>query len=182
MNRRHFLGLGGATLAAASLPASVARLLAQPPAANGPVVEIASGRIRGALDGGVRIFKGVPYGASTAGANRFMPPIKPQAWTGVRDAIAYGPRSPQPFRPMIPEIGDALTGSGPMSEDSLRLNVWTPATGAGRRLVMIWFHGGGQRTGSGNSIFYDGTALARNHDAVVVTVNHRLNAFAHLWL
>jgi para-nitrobenzyl esterase len=83
---------------------------------------------------------------------------------------------------MIPEIGDALTGSGPMSEDCLRLNVWTSSTGIGRRPVMVWFHGGGQRTGSGNSIFYDGHALARNHDVVMVTITHRLNAFAHLWL
>src|SRR5687768_3106857 len=153
MRRRDFLGLTAATFAAARLQGS--DLLAQAPgAANGPTVEIASGRIRGTLDNGVRIFKGVPYGASTAGANRFMLPVKPTAWTGVRDAVAYGPRAPQPFRPMIPEIGDALTGSGPMDEDCLRLNVWTPATGAGRRPVMIWYHGGGQRTGSGNSIFY----------------------------
>ena len=169
--------------AAATLPAGVARLLGQgPAAASGPVVEINTGRIRGVVDGGVRIFKGVPYGASTAGANRFMRPVAPQPWTGVRDAFAYGPRAPQPSRPMIPEIGDALVGSGPMDEDCLRLNVWTPAVGTGRRPVMVWFHGGGQRTGSGNSIFYDGTALARNHDVVVVTVTHRLNAFAHLWL
>ena len=128
MNRRKFLGLGGATLAAATYPAAARLLLAQASAqAAGPVVEISAGRIRGALDGGVRIFKGVPYGASTAGANRF--PARPSSrtpWTGVRDAAAYGPRAPQPFRPMIPEIGDALTGSGPMSEDCLRLNVWTP--------------------------------------------------------
>ena len=83
---------------------------------------------------------------------------------------------------MIPEIGDALTGSGPMSEDCLKLNVWTPGTGRGSRPVLVWFHGGGQRTGSGNSIFYDGTELARQHDVVVVTVTHRLNAFAYLWL
>jgi para-nitrobenzyl esterase len=83
---------------------------------------------------------------------------------------------------MIPEIGDALTGSGPMDEDCLRVNIWTAGIGNGRRPVMVWFHGGGQRTGSGNSIFYDGAALARNHDVVVVTVTHRLNAFAHLWL
>ena len=82
---------------------------------------------------------------------------------------------------MIPEIGDALTGSGPMSEDCLRLNVFTPGTN-GRRPVMVWFHGGGQRTGSGNSIFYDGRELARQHDVVVVTTTHRLNAFAYLWL
>jgi para-nitrobenzyl esterase len=69
-----------------------------------------------------------------------------------------------------------------MSEDALRVNVWTPGTGRGRRPVMVWFHGGGQRTGSGNSIFYDGQALAKKHDVVVVTTTHRLNAFAYLWL
>lgn len=152
-------------------------------AANGPMVETATGRIRGYVDEGVRIFKAVPYGADTAGSNRFMPPKAPTAWTGVRDAASYGPRAYQPFRPMVPEIGDALTGTGPMSEDCLRLNVWTPAVGGnGRRPVMVWFHGGGQRTGSGNSVFYDGQALAKNHDVVVVTVTHRLNALAHLWL
>jgi para-nitrobenzyl esterase len=183
MNRRKFLGLGGATLAAATYPGAAGLLLAQASAPTaGPIVDISAGRIRGALDGGVRIFKGVPYGAPTGGTNRFMPAVKPTSWTGVREVVAYGPRAPQPFRPMIPEVGDALTGSGPMDEDCLRLNVWTPATGNGRRPVMVWFHGGGQRTGSGNSLFYDGTALARNHDVVVVTVTHRLNAFAHLWL
>ena len=77
---------------------------------------------------------------------------------------------------MVPEIGDALVGPGPTSEDCLLLNVWTPAPGRnGRRPVMVWLHGGGFRTGSGNSVFYDGKALARKHDAVVVTVTHRLN-------
>lgn len=103
-------------------------------------------------DGAVHVFKGVPYGASTTGANRFQPARKPDGWRGTRDASSYGPRGSQPSRPMIREIGDALTGSGPMSEDCLRLNVWTPATGSGRRPVMVWFHGGGQGTGSGNSI------------------------------
>jgi para-nitrobenzyl esterase len=180
MKRRDFLTAVGATLVVAQR--GQAQGLPLRSGDPSPVVEISSGRIRGALDNGVRIFKGVPYGAPTGGANRFMPAVKPAPWTGVRDAVAYGPRAPQPFRPMIPEIGDALTGSGPMDEDCLRLNVWTPATGNGRRPVMVWFHGGGQRTGSGNSIFYDGAALARNHDVVVVTVTHRLNAFAHLWL
>src|SRR5688572_33084317 len=130
MNRRGFLRFGGATLAAAAYPRVAARLLAQAAApVAGAVVEINSGRIRGALDGGVRIFKGVPYGAPTGGSNRFMPPVKATPWTGIREAVANGPRAPQPFRPMIPEIGDALTGSGPMDEDCLRLNLWTPATG-----------------------------------------------------
>ena len=182
MNRRVFLTLSGAC-AGAGLPlARYASLLAQTRAERpGPVVTTAGGRVRGVLDGAVRIFRGVPYGASTAGANRFQPPRAAAAWTGVRDAGSYGLRAFQPLRPMIPEIGDALTGSGPMSEDCLRLNVFTPGTN-GRRPVMVWFHGGGQRTGSGNSIFYDGRELARQHDVVVVTTTHRLNAFAYLWL
>src|SRR5688572_19376162 len=175
MNRRAFLDLSGASVLAAL---AHERLFAQ----SGPIVEINSGRIRGATQDGVHVFRGIPYGADTAGSNRFLPARAPRPWTGVRDATSFGPRAFQPFRPMIPEIGDALTGSGPMSEDCLRLNVWTPATGNGRRPVMVWFHGGGQRTGSGSSIFYDGAALARNHDVVVVTVTHRLNALAHLWL
>ena len=182
MNRRAFLTLSGAC-AGAGLPlAPFARLLAQTRAERpGPIVTTAGGRVRGVSDGAVRIFRGVPYGASTAGANRFQPPRAAAAWTGVRDAGGYGLRAFQPLRPMIPEIGDALTGSGPMSEDCLRLNVFTPGTN-GRRPVMVWFHGGGQRTGSGNSIFYDGRELARQHDVVVVTTTHRLNAFAYLWL
>ena len=170
MDRRAFLALSGTYLLAQSRPD-----------APGPVVATSAGRVRGVSDSGALIFRGVPYGASTAGANRFQPPRKPAPWTGIHEATAYGPRAYQPFRPMIPEIGDALTGSGPMSEDCLRLNVFTPGT-SGRRPVMVWFHGGGQRTGSGNSIFYDGRELARRHDVVVVTTTHRLNAFAYLWL
>lgn len=182
MNRRRFVSLTARSLVVGAA-AHHWPLAAQGTATgNGPLVEISTGRVRGTAAAGVRMFKGIPYGASTAGANRFMLPKPPEAWTGVRDASAYGPRAFQPFRPMVPEIGDALTGSGPMSEDCLRLNVWTPNTDNGRRPVMVWFHGGGQRTGSGNSIFYDGTELARKHDVVIVTVTHRLNALAHLWL
>ena len=180
MHRRDFLGLGGGSLVLSSLIAA-ARVRAQR-AATGPVVETSAGRIRGLSANGVVTFKGIRYGASTAGANRFQPPVKPQPWTGIVDAFEYGPRAWQPTRPMIPEIGDALTGAGPMDEDCLRINVWTPAPDRGRRPVMVWFHGGGQRTGSGNSIFYDGTELARKHDVVVVTLTHRLNALGYTWL
>ena len=187
MKRREFLGVSGVTLATGLFGSGAivggVRLFGQAPAGNGTLVDTGSGRVRGNAGSGVISFKGVPYGGSTAGANRFMAPVAPQSWTGVRDAVAYGPRAPQPSRPMVREIGDALTGTGPMSEDCLTLNVWTAsADRAANRPVMVWFHGGGQRTGSGNSVFYDGAELARKHGVVVVTVNHRLNVFGNLYL
>jgi para-nitrobenzyl esterase len=181
VNRRSFFQAASSTLALQILVSHRAGLNAQG-AQPGSAVETTLGRVRGLASPGVIAFKGLRYGASTTGANRFQPPVKPVAWTGVRDAFEYGPRAWQPFRPMIPEIGDALTGSGPMDEDCLSLNLWTPSTGAGQRPVMVWFHGGGQRTGSGNSIFYDGAELARKHDVVAISVNHRLNALGYLWL
>src|SRR4051812_23845306 len=72
---------------------------------HSPVVETASGRIAGATTDGVHVFKGIPYGASTAGANRFMPPRKPEPWSAVRETVAYAGRSPQaPGNPQRPEL------------------------------------------------------------------------------
>jgi para-nitrobenzyl esterase len=177
MRRRSFLALGGLALGGAA-----SHVFAQS-GARETIVETISGKIRGDIEDGVHVFKGVRYGASTAGPGRFLPPARPTPWAGIRDAMSYGPRSPQPVRRMVPEIGDALVGPGPVSEDCLFLNVWTPAAARNRRRpVMVWFHGGGFRTGSGNSVFYEGQALARKHGVVVVTVTHRLNVFGFLHL
>ena len=177
MNRRSFLALSGVTFAGATR-----HILAQSPPRL-TTVETTLGKIRGYIDDGVHTFKGVRYGATTAGAARFLPAATPKPWGGIRQATSYGPRAPQPFRRMVPEIGDALVGPGATSEDCLLLNVWTPVPARNqRRPVMVWLHGGGFRTGSGNSVFYEGKSLAQKHGVVVVTVTHRLNVFGFLHL
>lgn len=159
--------------------------------ANFVIAETSFGKIRGVDNNGIKTFKGIPYGASTSGANRFMPPAEPADWSGVRDALAYGPSAPQrepaaaPRPPgMLTIAGENLPAEG---EDCLVLNIWTPAlapsgSGAGKRPVMFWCHGGGFATGSGSSPDTDGTNLARRGDVVVVSINHRLNVlgFANL--
>ena len=145
------------------------------------VVRTTAGRIRGMTRDKVSAFFGIPYGSSTAGARRFMPPSKPDPWTDVREAVEFGPRSPQGPSSLIPEVA-AVDRREPESEDCLRLNVWTAGLGAGHRPVMVWLHGGGYSQGSGAFIIYDGANLACRHDVVVVTVNHRLNVFGYLYL
>jgi para-nitrobenzyl esterase len=139
------------------------------------IATTSAGRIRGAVTGGISSFKGIPYGGTTAGKNRFMPPTKPVPWTDTRDALAYGPTAPQTVA--------GRAGSLPESEDCLVLNVFTPAVGGPRkRPVMVWLHGGGFSSGSGSGPILDGTNLARTSDVVVVTINHRLNVFGFTYL
>jgi len=155
------------------------------------IAETSFGKIRGVDNNGIKIFKGIPYGASSTGSNRFMPPVEPADWSDVRDVLGYGHSAPQRDPAAPPPPAGALTISGENlpaeGEDCLVLNVWTPAVGfAGnggpKRPVMFWCHGGGFATGSGSSPDNDGTNLARRGDVVVVTINHRLNVlgFANL--
>jgi para-nitrobenzyl esterase len=157
--------------------------------AGSPVVETASGKIRGAQVDGCASFKGIPYGAPTAGANRFMAPAKPTPWAGVRDAMQFGPMAQQrgyggnktaEMRKI--RQGYLSPESHLQSEDCLLLNVWTPALDARKRPVMFWCHGGGFAFGMGDCDWCDGTNLARKHDVVVVSVNHRVGVFGYLSL
>jgi para-nitrobenzyl esterase len=148
--------------------------------------DTAFGRVRGADVEGIKTFKGIPYGASTAGRNRFMPPVDPAKWSGVRDALAYGPSAPQ-REPGVQraesELAVAAAGLPGEGEDCLVLNVWTPGVDDGaKRPVMLWCHGGGFVTGSGSSPGTDGTNLARRGDVVVVSINHRLNVLGFTYL
>jgi para-nitrobenzyl esterase len=143
--------------------------------AGTPVVRTRAGPVRGAIDNGVQVFRGIRYGATTRG-RRFQPPAPPIAWTEIADATAYGAASPQRDRSI-----------GATSEDCLFLNIWTPAPGDGdgdgrRRPVMVYIHGGGYATGSGSAPLYDGVRLCRRGDVVVVTLNHRLNLFGYAYL
>ena len=175
VNRRDLVGAGaaGVLLAASGSAAAKAR--------KAPVAQTAAGRIRGLNNGPVKVFRGVPYGASTAGANRWLPAKPPAPWSGIRDATAYGQQCPQTWGAPLPEE-QAQLYTGPMGEDCLTLNIYTPALDGGRRPVMVWYHGGGFSSGSGNAATYDGSNLARKHGVVVVSVTHRLNVFGHLYL
>jgi para-nitrobenzyl esterase len=143
------------------------------------------GRIRGADIGGIKTFKGIPYGASTAGRNRFLPPRDRSAWSGVRDALEFGPSAPQREPGVQAATGPlavAAAGLPRESEDCLVLNVWTPGLSGGRRPVMVWCHGGAFSSGSGSAPGTDGTNLAKRGDVVVVSVNHRLNVLGFTYL
>ncbi len=145
------------------------------------VVETRSGRLRGATNAGVQVFKGIRYAASASGDNRFRPPQPVLSWAGVRDALQPGASAPQfavphhtdPFYRWYSEIE-------PISEDCLFLNVFSPSLDDERRPVLFWIHGGGWREFAGTARGFDGTALAREGDVVVVTINHRLNGFGFL--
>ena len=186
MDRRSFISFG--TLAAGALMSGgFARIVADDAKPNpGATVATTAGKVRGILTDQVHAFKGIPYGASTAGTNRFMPPKKREAWTDVRDCFELGPRSPQllsSFHGVVPPEVEVMDRDEPMSEDCLMLNVWTSAVGSGhKRPVMVWLHGGGYTSGSGGFICYDGTQLAKKHDVVAVSVNHRLTALGYLYL
>lgn len=149
--------------------AASAILSAPPVAFAQPVAETAAGRVSGVTADGVTAFKGIPYARPPVGDLRWRAPQKPLRWKGVRDASRFGSICMQPAAP-------ALAAQPPMSEDCLTVNVWRPETGAGKRPVLVWIHGGGWVSGSSAEPEYDGSALARR-GIVVVSFNYRLGRF-----
>jgi para-nitrobenzyl esterase len=140
-------------------------------------VEITHGKLRGLQRDRHAAFLGVPYAKPPIGALRFLAPQAPAAWSGVRDAVAFGPSAPQdplsvaPYKAVVPE-----------NEDCLYLNVYTPALDGTRRPVLFWIHGGGFSHGAGTQPSYNGGPLAVRGDVVVVTINYRLGALGYLYL
>lgn len=143
---------------------------------DAPIARTKAGKVRGYRDRDICVFKGIPYGEDTA-KHRFQPSVPPAPWTGVRDALTFGPVAPQGGE------NHSNAAMPVMSEDCLTLNVWTPTVyDRHARPVLVYFHGGGYNEGSVNDDLYDGANLCRRGDVVVVTVNHRLNGFGYLYL
>jgi len=136
---------------------------------SSPIATTHYGKVQGAIEKDVLVFRAIRYGADTA-TTRFRRADPPRPWTGIANATGYGPAAPQ------------TKATEATSEDCLFLNVWTPALDAGRRPVMVYLHGGAHAHGSGSDPLYDGGNLVRRGDVVVVTLNHRLAAMGYAYL
>ncbi len=189
--------LAGGTAAAALLPPISARSLAGAAAVpamnsdpivasdNKAIVETSAGKVRGYTRNGIYTFKGIPYGATTEGSARFMPPTKPASWAGLRSSMQYENVAPQGARAGWANDEEAWMFSwedGIQGEDCLRVNLWTPSINDNKkRPVMVWLHGGGFVAGSGQELrSYDGENLCKRGDVVVVSLNHRLGVLGYL--
>ena len=191
-DRRKVLVGMAAVAAAGGLVRAAGAASANAASAAQPVVETGSGKVRGqrGVAGGYKFFC-VPYGASTAGDGRFMPPKPALPWAGIRDNPSQAIIAPQLDPAATPAPAGsrraAVSGIGSEagsveSEDCLNLTLYTPGIDSVRRPVMVWLHGGGFSAGSGSNPMYEGSALAVHGDVVVVNVNHRLNVLGHAHL
>jgi para-nitrobenzyl esterase len=178
-------GVGAALMGRTSPASAVQPTTQQPGHCSTPASAVATtqyGKVRGYLDGGVLTFKGVPYGQNTGGENRWLPAKPPTPWTGERPTLVYGANCPQSLHDFTAIEQSFLQQwvDGYLSEDMLKLNIWTPSL-TGKRAVMFYIHGGGYSFGSSYELAaHEGAQMARHHDVVQVSVNHRLNALGFL--
>ena len=140
-------------------------------------VEVTGGRLEGVLRRGLRMWRGIPYAASTAGENRFRGPQPVAQWVGIRGAAEFGPVAPQDRGTLAP----APSSLGSSSEDCLTLNVIAPRFESPRlRPVMVYIHGGAYAVGSSREMPQQGEGLVREGGVVFVNLNYRLGAFGFL--
>lgn len=193
-NRRSFFqtlsaGSIGLTVGAAGIP--LTSFTAPPKNSkqeDGPILQIGEniaiaetsyGKVKGFILRGIYTFLGIPYGADTSGKNRFMPPQKPTPWNDIRPAVWWGNSAPQIMDYRYANAYSSFVDHwnyDDVSEDCLRINIWTPAIGDGKkRPVMVWLHGGGYTNGNGiEQDGYSGENITRRGDIVFCSVNHRL--------
>ena len=173
---RYVRGMQRRFMAAVVAGFCAATVLASPAAADadGPVVETANGPVVGVVDGGIEVFRGIPYAAAPVGDLRYSAPEPVADWTQPRDATEFGPACMQ--------TPDDLENdpSTEVSEDCLTVNVWTPKADEGSRPVFVWIHGGGFSWGTAAHALYEGRNLAERGDMVVVSLQYRLGSFG--WL
>jgi para-nitrobenzyl esterase len=137
------------------------------------IVQTKQGQVRGTIENGICVWKGIRYAQAPVGDLRFRAPQAVEPWPGVKDALQFGS--------MAPQTKSRLTNDGTQSEDCLFLNVWSPAADGKKRPVMFWIHGGGFVIGEGSASLYNGTPLAKKGDVVVVTINYRLGPLGFLY-
>ena len=153
---------------------------------NIAVAQTEYGKVRGFILRGIHQFLGIPYGADTSGKNRFMPPQKPLPWNDIKPTIWWGNTAPQIMEKRYANVVSSFVDHwnyDDVSEDCLKLNVWTPALDNKKRPVVVWLHGGGFVNGNGiEQDGYHGENLARFGDIVFCSVNHRLGALGYCCL
>ena len=160
---------------------------------DAPVATTTAGKISGRVEDGINVFRGIPYGEDTK-KTRFKAPLPVAAWSGVKQCVEWSTRAPQLMgeragrAPVVSGEPDRMgfhlpPDKGEQSEDCLHVNVWTPGLHDGKkRPVIFYIHGGAYNNGTVNCDLYDGNRLCHRGDVVVVTVNHRLNAFGYMYL
>lgn len=142
------------------------------------IIDTTSGKMQGYKVDNLVIFKGIPYAEPPIDDLRFSPPVTKKRWDDILDATEYGHCSFQGYT----QLEDTLGKLQPESEDCLNLNIWTPQVDNEKRPVMFWIHGGSFLMGGGIDPVYDGSALARRGNVVVVTINYRLGSLGYLYL